>query len=185
MINYIDVPYYSQFQDIPAVEWQKKGCGIASLAMAIGFYKPDEISVSALLKEGIVSGAYVKNVGWSHQGLTDLVTKYGLVGEIHDLTKLKSQKALIELKEILNDGPVIASIHNKFDPKAILGHLVVVTGYDDQFIFYHDPASTKTEKKISNAGFLAGWKKKIISVRQPTLNLPQISGASISDLGAL
>lgn len=174
MINYVDVPFYSQFQDIPAVEWQKKGCGIASLAMAIDFYNSDDVSVSRLLKEAIVSGAYVKNVGWSHQGLTDLVSKYGLIGEIHDFNKFKAQKALIELKEILKDGPVIASIHNKFDPKATLGHLVVLTGYDDQYVFYHDPAGPKAQKKISNAGFLAGWKRRIISVRAPQIT-PQIS----------
>ena len=169
MINYIDVPYYSQFQDIPAVEWQKKGCGVASLAMAIDFYKSEDTSVPALLKEAILSGAYVKNVGWSHQGLVNLAAKHGLIGKRHDFTQFKAQKAFLELKYVLNDGPVIASIRNKFDPNATLGHLVVLTGYDDQFVFYHDPAGPKTERKISNAGFLAGWQRVVISVRAPSV----------------
>ena len=164
MIQHYEVPFYSQFQDIPAIEWQKKGCGIASLAMAIGFYKPDAVSITTLLKEGLVSGAYVKNVGWSHKGLTDLVTNYGLIGEIHDFTKLKAQKALDGLRDVIDKGPVVASIHNKFDPSATLGHLVVLTGYDDQFIFYNDPSGT-SDRKISNANFLRGWKRRVISVR--------------------
>src|SRR3989338_10442200 len=102
MFQYYDVPFYSQFQDIPAIEWQKKGCGIASLAMAIGFYEPDAVSVTTLLKEGLVSGAYVKNVGWSHQGLTDLVTKYGLIGKIQDFNKFKAQKTLGELRDVID-----------------------------------------------------------------------------------
>jgi len=35
-----DVPFYSQFVDISAPAWKKVGCGIASLAMIIDFYKP-------------------------------------------------------------------------------------------------------------------------------------------------
>lgn len=183
MIIFDSVPYYSQFADIPAVEWQKKGCGIASLAMTIGFYTGDEISLTNLLKEGLVSGAYVKNVGWSHEGLSKLVAKYGLEGEIHDFNRMKSQKAMAELKEVLKDGPVIASIHNKFDPNATLGHLVVLTGFNDQYIFYNDPA-TRSDRQISNANFLRGWKKRVISVRQ-AIPSTQISESSITASVAL
>lgn len=176
MINYIDVPYYSQFQDVPAVvvvagsgktDWQKSACGVASMAMLIDFYKSDPVSVVGLLKEGVTSGAYQTNVGWKHYELAALADRHGLSGRVYNFSDLSMDNAIIELKDALADGPVIASIYNKFDPVKYgwLGHLIVVTGYDDQGVFYRDPASTKTEKKISYSGFRTGWKKKFITVR--------------------
>jgi len=59
------VPFYSQFKDITDPTWQKVGCGIASLAMLIDYYKP-AVSVDSLLTEGITTGAYITSAGWSH-----------------------------------------------------------------------------------------------------------------------
>src|SRR3989344_2216354 len=52
-IRHENVPFYSQFEDIYLKEWQKLGCGIAALAMAIEFHKPDSVSVMDLLFEAI------------------------------------------------------------------------------------------------------------------------------------
>lgn len=160
-----EVPFYSQFQDIHAVEWQKLGCGIASLAMLIDFYQPKVIKVDTLLKEGIAAGAFINGAGWSHKGLALLAGKYGLEGESYDLSRLDANDALTQLEKILKEGPVIASIHYKFDPENPIPHLVVINGVSNGLVYYNDPASVSGGKNISVQGFMEAWKQRFIVIR--------------------
>ena len=162
------VPFYSQFQDIQSLTWQKVGCGIASLAMVVEYYKPNTVSVNELLRQGIASGAYDKNNGWKHKDLILLSKKYGLVGSTHDLSKLNNSDAFSQFKKILNDGPVIVSVHYKFDPKSTIPHLVVIDGIDNDTIYYNDPALKIGKQKISTTDFIKSWKKKFIVIRAST-----------------
>ena len=164
-INVPNVPFYSQFLDIDRRDWQKKGCGIASLAMVIDYYKPNAVSVNKLLALGISNGAYDYNAGWIHQGLISLAKTYGLDGTTYDLSKSSTSVAFQKFENILADGPVIASVHYKFDPKSSIPHLVVIDGIKEGTLFYNDPASKEGEKQISVADFEKGWKKKIIVIR--------------------
>ncbi len=163
--NIPDVPFYSQFADIQSVEWKKKSCGIASMAMLIDFYKPEAVTPQKLLAQGINSGAYVSDAGWSHQGLANLASKYGLKGKTYDLSKLDNQTSFSRFKDIVKDGPVMVSIHYKFDPKSTIPHLVVITDIVGDTVYYNDPAGYAAEKEISVANFLKGWKKRFITVR--------------------
>lgn len=160
-----EVPFYSQFKDIESATWQKKGCGIASLAMVIDFYKPDTVSINTLLKQGIASGAYLPNAGWTYKGLILLGGKYGLRGNSYDLTTSDVHTAFEQFKKHLKDGPVIASVHYKFDPKSTIPHLVVIDGIDKDTIYYNDPAAKAGRAQISVADFLKGWKKRFIVLR--------------------
>lgn len=160
-----DVPFYSQLKDIKSLGWQKKGCGVASLAMLIEFYKPGSVSVNKLLEQAIASGAYQKNSGWKHRELALLSKKYGLEGKNYDLSGSDKNVAFTQFKDFLKDGPVIASIYYKFDPKSTIPHLVVINGMEGDTIFYNDPAEKNGGKKISKADFLNGWKKRFIVVR--------------------
>lgn len=160
-----DVPFYSQFKDIASAVWQKKGCGIASLAMVIEYYKPDTVSVNTLLEQGIVSGAYQKGVGWKHNGLVLLSKKYGLDGQNYDLSTSDTKTAFAAFKDFLKDGPVIVSVHYKFNPKSTVRHLVVIDGIDKDVVYYNDPAAKTGEQQISVTDFLKGWKKKFVVIR--------------------
>ena len=166
IIHFDNVPFYSQFRDIPRIEWRSESCGIASLAMALEFYKPNSVSVPKLLVEALKFGAYQPGVGWKHSQLASLAGLYGLVGTSYDFSKMGNQAAFNEFKQFLGGGPMVVSIHNKFNPKASLGHLVVVTGIENDIVYYHDPAGNGKEKAISISGFLAGWKKRFITVRE-------------------
>lgn len=159
------VPFYSQFRDITSAKWRKVGCGVASLAMVIDFYKPDTVSVNALLNEGIEAGAYLNNAGWTYKGLIQISRPYGLDGKSYDLGKLSKDAAFSQFKEHLEDGPVIASVHYKFDPKSTIPHLVVIDGIHDGVVYYNDPAAKKGGLQISTADFLKAWKKRFIVVR--------------------
>jgi ABC-type bacteriocin/lantibiotic exporter with double-glycine peptidase domain len=166
-----NVPFYSQFKDISSTAWQKKGCGIASLAMIINYYKPQMVSVNKLLNQGIQAGAYLNNAGWIHSGLISLSNKYGMSGSTRDYSKLSSKAAFNEFKELLKTGPVIASVHYKFDVNSKIPHLVVIDGVKDGMVYYNDPAASGGLKKISAENFIKAWKKRAIVVRPSKLAL--------------
>lgn len=160
-----NVPFYSQFQDIHEAAWKKIGCGITSLAMIIEFYHPGVVSVDTLLHEGVMSGAYIKGAGWSHQGLVRVGEHYGLEGRSYDLAGLDTATAFAQFKEFLIEGPVIASVHYKFDPKSTIPHLAVITGIAGDRVYYNDPAGRAPRQFISTADFLKSWKKRFIVLR--------------------
>lgn len=160
-----DVPFYSQIRDISSPKWKKLSCGIADLAMIINFYQPGAVTPDALLWEGLAAGAFIDGVGWKHQGLADLAGSYGLKGESRDFSNLDKNAAFAALGEFLKDGPVIASVYYTFDPNSPIPHLVVINGVDGDFVYYNDPAARAANQKISTAGFLRGWKKRIIVIR--------------------
>ncbi|MES2087540.1 MAG: C39 family peptidase [Patescibacteria group bacterium] len=159
------VPFFSQFKDIASPTWQKVGCGVASLAMVINYFELDSVSVTTLLNRGIASGAYLKNAGWIHQGLIDLSKKYELDGKSFDLSKLDSKAALAAFEKNLKDGPVIASVHYKFEPTNPIPHLVVINAIENGIVYYNDPAAKTGGKTISTTDFLKSWKKKFIAIR--------------------
>lgn len=158
------VPFYSQFKDITSDSWKKVGCGIASLAMIIEFYEPGEVKVDTLLKEGISAGAYLDDAGWTHGGLISLSKKYGLNGESHDFRDSTMETAFSRLKTVLEDGPVMASVHYTFDPKNPIPHLVVVNGVSDGMVYYNDPAEKVGGNSITVAQFKSAWKKRYIEI---------------------
>jgi len=163
--NVFTVPFYSQFSDISMASWRKVGCGIASLAMLIEFYKPGEVTVDTLLGEGISAGAYISSAGWSHKGLIGLSNKYGLDGESYDMAGSSMDVAFAKLKDVLKTGPVIVSVHYTFDPKNPIPHLVVVNGIKDDLVHYNDPAEKSGDGTVSISQFQSAWKKRYIEVR--------------------
>lgn len=159
------VPYFSQFKDISSPAWQKVGCGITDLAMIIDYYSPGAATVNGLLAQGIKAHAYDYNAGWIYQGLIELSKRYGLDGRWYDLSKLDNQAALVRFKQYLADGPVILSVHYKFDSASTIPHLVVIDAIRNDIVYYDDPAAAAGPKQIPLADFLKAWKKKVIVIR--------------------
>lgn len=163
-----EVPFFSQFNDITPVEWRKVGCGIASLAMLIEFYEPNSVTVDDLLQQGIKAGAYLSNAGWTHAGLINLSRKYGLDGASHDMAGQSMESAFSTLKDVLEEGPVMVSVHYTFDPKNPIPHLVVVNGVSDGKVYYNDPAEKSGGGSISISKFQSAWKKRYIQIQTTT-----------------
>ena len=136
--------------------------------MIIEYYKPGSVSVNKLLNQAIASGAYLPSAGWIHAGLALLSKKYDLMGKNYDLSGLNKSSAFSQLKEFLKDGPVIASVYYKFDPKSTIPHLVVINGLEGDTVYYNDPAGSVAGKEISTTDFLNGWKKRFIVIRPVT-----------------
>lgn len=163
-----EVPFFSQFKDITSTKWKKVGCGIASLAMILDYYKTEEISVNKLLDQGISIGAYQEKNGWTHSGLISISKKYGMSGNSYDYSGSSKKIALEKFNTYLKDGPVMASVHYKFDPKNPIPHIVVIDAIDKDMVYYNDPASDVGQKKISLEKFLASWKNRFIVIRPNT-----------------
>ncbi len=159
------VPFYSQFSDISATTWKKKGCGVVSVAMVVDYYSTQPISVNKMLTQAIASGAYLESAGWTHKGLIQLAQKYGMKGQAYDLTRSSASSAFTAFSGHLKGGPVIVSVHYKFEPNNPIPHLVVIDGMDKNFVYYNDPAATGGEKKIAITDFKKAWKQKFIVIR--------------------
>lgn len=170
-----NVPFYSQFADIISPRWQKVGCGITSLAMIINYYTPKAVTVNTLLAQGIAAGAYDYSAGWIYDGLIKLSQSYGLNGVYHDLSSFSPQAAFAKFQTYLAGGPVILSVHYKFDPQNTIPHLLVINGIKDGVVYYNDPATRGGTKRITVADFLIGWKRKVIVIR-PTTAAPLAMG---------
>ncbi len=161
------VPFYSQFTDITSSAWKKQGCGIASLAMVIGYYKQSPISVDSLLSQGIKDDAY-SNAGWTYSGLIQIAKEHGLQGSAFDLAPSGSTAAYAQFSKALSSGPVIASIHYKFDPKSTIPHLIVINSIKNDIVYYSDPAATTGNKQVSVQTFTKAWKMRYIVIRPQT-----------------
>lgn len=159
------VPFYSQFSDISSPNWQRVGCGIASLAMLIDFYSGDVEPVDELLNRGIKIGAFLTDAGWIHQGLINLAGKYNLSGDSISLSHLSLDSAFSEFETILKRGPVMASVHYTFDPTNPIPHLVVINGVKSGKVFYNDPAEEDGGGSISIEKFKESWKKRYIKIK--------------------
>lgn len=165
-----DVPKYSQHLHIETKEWRDKSCGIASLGMLLAYHGMP-VPLSHLLAEGLLHNAYLPGVGWKHKELAELAYKFGGHGENFDWAHLETGTAFEHAKKHLEHYPILASIHHQFDTKNG-GHLIVLTGIDEQYVYYNDP-DAHDESKIAGAvtikTFLNGWKKRIIAIYPPTL----------------
>ncbi len=158
------VPFYSQFTDIADPRWQKVGCGVASLAMLIDYYKPT-VSVETLLRDGRAAGAYLESAGWTHAGLIALAEDYGLTGEAKALYGMSKEAALENLRTVVDEGPVMVSVHYTFDPQNPIPHLAVITGIDNDYVYYNDPAEARGGGKLTHTKFKAAWKQRYIAIR--------------------
>ena len=159
------VPFYSQFDDISSPVWQPRSCGIASAAMLIEHYTRGSVSVDALLYEGIAIGGYIDNVGWKHNALVQLAVRHGLSGRAYDYAQTSMTVALEHIRAALDTGPVIASVHYRFDIHSGIPHLVVITDMEGDTVFYNDPADDVGGGSISLDSFKRGWKKRYIEIR--------------------
>ncbi len=187
---FIDVPYYSQYQNVLEEKWRSRACGITSAKMIIKYFYPDnDESIDALIDEGVKIGGYNEN-GWDHESLVRIFRNRGifsykeefksqLIGNgnnsrVPSIYDAKMAKAGIKkiVKMIKAGRPVIVSVDVGFgDNKS--SHLIVLTGYDlddngDVLGFmYNDPESPRGIKKnlfVEIEKFERYWRRLCIFV---------------------
>lgn len=171
MLNY-KLQLISQQTELQDPEWQYRGCGIAALKMVMNYWHAlSEVNVSPpideLLAAGLKLNAYVQNIGWSHAGLTNVAKQCGYDGKNYDLADSNADTAWKSLMKQLKNGPVMASVYSQFDPTLGGGHIVVLTGIDDNTVYLNDPEEASQEagtKTMELNDFLKAWKKRYIVI---------------------
>ncbi len=169
-----NVPFFSQKADIKEADWKPRGCGITALKMALGYWHENDSTNRSpdlvdLIRTGSEVGAYIEDVGWSHSGLVEIAKQYGYEGKNYDLVpeKTEPKMAFAKMSAELEKHPVLASVYKKFEPGLSGGHIVTVTGLDNDSIYMNDPEEIDAKlgtKKMELKKFLKGWKKRYIVI---------------------
>jgi hypothetical protein len=172
------VPFTSQYSDLGHHEWRARGCGIASLHMMMRYWhaldgRNQLPTLDELLERGRAVGAYREGVGWTHAGLVSLAVAYGYNGFNADYapqspTPKSADDAWQDLVSELERGPVMASVYAGLDATRGGGHIVVVTGVQDELVHFNDPEemSEREGLRILAADvFLRAFKQRYIVIR--------------------
>lgn len=159
MKKIIPVPYISQYSDSIEQDWQNRSCGIACVAMLLGYYNLEDINPMRLINEGVSIGGYCNN-GWFHESLVRILRNHGVNSyaqefrsvnvslenktfEINAIeTKMINEGLVKIIREVDANRPVILSVGSGFNTNKE-NHLVLIIGYDfsdknEKFII-HDP----------------------------------------------
>jgi uncharacterized protein YvpB len=161
----LDVPFLSQFDATAAS--RNADCGPTCMAMILNANK--EVAHHVTVDE-------LYNRHLPHKGVNDFtsIAEMLMIGRNEGLTVNQkrfadSQQALSGLRELVQPGtPFVALVnYNHWDEIAQNnfrgGHFVVVSGYDEEHVFVHDPLFRGARRSLGeffvwrNQRFLAGW----------------------------
>jgi ABC-type bacteriocin/lantibiotic exporter with double-glycine peptidase domain len=157
----LSVPYYSQFVDVADPFWMLRACGACCLKMVAEYHGKDVPDIITLCNEAHERGGYDMINGWVHDYLVMKARELGL--QAH---RKEGMENLDEMFSSLDsDNPVIVSIEKRvLEQKRF--HMVVVVGYEDGDIVYHESESTDKEKgqyrKCSQEVFMEYFRGKAI-----------------------
>lgn len=116
-------------------QWAFTMCGMASVAMALRYFKNNHTKIVQLAEDALKDGVYVENTkeisSMRYKEFASWIRKYALRAEIY--TKLSARG----IQYALTQGKlVIVSVNPNirgFDTASLIqkgGHLVLITGYD-------------------------------------------------------
>lgn len=171
-MHFLDVPYYSQYQNVLEEKWRSRACGITCVKMIIKYSHPsNDESIDALIDEGVRINGYNEH-GWDHESLVRILRNRGFfayreefksqllkAGETKGVPSIydaKMAKAGIKkIYKMLKIGrPVIVSVDAGFGENTT-SHLIVLTGFDlddsgdvSGFVFNDPDAKTGIKKNI-------------------------------------
>jgi uncharacterized protein YvpB len=162
----LDVPFISQFD--PGASGHSADCGPTCLAMIINAGEPKNKQV----KVDDLYAKYLPKKGKSDvTNMNEMIAVGNGEGINADYKKFPNDRtrALKDLREMVDKGlpfvvlvnyaPWNAETKNNYE----LAHFVVVTGYDQDYVYVHDPLFSGDRRnwgkhyKWSNDTFLEGW----------------------------
>ncbi len=120
-----------------------------------------------LVEIGLKLNTYIPDVGWRHKELVEIAKSFELDGKNFDWFKKSPEEAFQEMIFYLDRHPLAASIHPMFETQNQGGHLIVLIGFENNILYYNDPAAENREEivqEISLDKFLNGWKRRFIVI---------------------
>lgn len=164
----IKVPLVNQIKETGNKKWVHQTCAICVLKMILIWKKPKlaKVKIMDLVKRGLKMDGYMEKIGWKHQALVDIASKYGLKLK-REFEKTKTGKIRLNSKinkEIINGRPVVASIFYKLN-KMNGGHMVVINGLQKKgntvtgyYIQDPDPRFRGNNYFVAKKEFIKGWR---------------------------
>lgn len=180
----IDIPYYSQYSYSIEKDWQSRSCAIVCLKMVLGFYDKN-IEPMSLIEEGLKisenlklkgreKDGYTREFGWGHELLIILLKNNGVLPYRQDFKNPNFESEYITLglekirQNILDKKPVFVSIAKDIKNPQTSGHMVVVSGIENDGenikSFYINDPENEENKNIFIEDFKKVWKKLAIFV---------------------
>lgn len=161
----LSVPYYSQFTDIQDPFWMLRACGAACLKMVVEFHGVKVPDLSTLCVEARDRAGYDMVNGWMHEYLVTKARELGL--------KAERKEGLTTTDDIISalqsGNPVIVSVEKRvLEQKRF--HMVVLVGYENNMMIYHESESTDKERgqyrTCSAELFMQYWRGKAIFIHK-------------------
>lgn len=159
----LNVPYYSQYVDIQDPFWMLRACGAASLKMVAEFHGKEVPDLLSLCEEAKERGGYDMVNGWVHDYIVTKAKELGLEAE-----RKEGLGETDDLFAFLKAGnPAIVSVEKRILEQRRF-HIVVLTGYDDGKVIYHEPESTDKDRGQNRTcdidTFMNYWRGKAIFI---------------------
>lgn len=195
MKKILDVPYYSQHEDVKDEYWKKRSCAIVCLKMVINYYKKQDFNlptIQDLIEEGVFIKGLDENKDWKQDSLVILLHNLGFNAYRQEF---KSFKIDLEKKKeflsehsdrMLGDGinkitgklslnkPVLVSVAKKFKEESKF-HMVVLTGFEmdgggELKGFYYNDTDYRNEREgkdlfVDIETFKTYWRRLAIFVK--------------------
>lgn len=167
------IKFVSQHDERLPADWRERSCGIAALAMVIGYYlngNAELATVEKIWAKGLELDAYMPNVGWKHKELALVAKSYNLEAYNRDLALLNDpEKAWQEFLLDLEGGPLVVSVYKDFSAnKTAASHLIVIEKIADDMVHVLDPDEkdeTAGNYTIHTTTLRRGWKQRYLVVK--------------------
>jgi hypothetical protein len=167
----LDVPYCSQYLDVPDHNWNTRSCGAACVKMVLDFKGVVTPELYEFVKKGNDMGAYGPH-GWIHDKLIEMAGMYGV--EMYREEKIDLEEGIEKLSAHIHaNKPIIISVIKK-----CLGqtkyHVVVVTGVEEEGgqvkgFYFNEPESTTIGKGknifVNLEEFKKDWRRMAIFLK--------------------
>lgn len=166
----IDDPYWKETGATSPeryAEWAFTMCGMASAAMALGYFKGTDIKPAKLAEDALKHGVYVEEPtmlsSMRYAEFTKWIKNYGLRADIYSRLSIKGiQYALSQRKlVIVSVNPNIRG-YDTASKTQKGGHLVLVVGYDRQLgtILINNPSGfLSTNTQVGHALTVGEFRK--------------------------
>ena len=166
----LDIPYYSQFLDVPDEYWKSRSCGMACLKMVLDHHKAKTPALYDMVKRGKEEGGHTP-FGWLHDYSLGIARGYGFQADRRE--KMDVESSLGDFVSRLGKNePIIVSVFRNFSEKDKF-HQVVLTGFEEDEgklsgLYFHDPDSRDRESKkhlfIPISIFIENWRRMAIFI---------------------
>lgn len=180
----LDVPFWSQKDNVTEEEYVNNSCGVVCVKMVLGYAKKGDRHLDELIEEGYIVGGK-EDAGWSHETLVRLLRNHGVLAyrqefkshkvdlktkkgeEYIEQIKIYRELGIQKIKNSIDLGfPVLVSVKPGFGENQG-DHLVLIVGYSEDNFFINDPQRKGQEKdpiRISIEKFEEFWKGLTIFV---------------------